>query len=233
VNVEIPHISMVDKLFVFTGMRMRDRIETSIEAAKGADHVLLNGVPRVGRVPLKHLDHVKLGGFEFYYEEPLLLQQVVLYYLSGRVQHGWLLDWNIKSDGFRFLNRDDTLRPTEATVRFYELKAVAFLRDFDGEVTSNLLSMKVPRRGHLAHIIFADQEELTGYVLDCMNPGDKFYLFPDSMGDNILFLLIERHTLKQFEVLKEDEAGAKRARKQFEQILKRMSAQFGTNKSRT
>jgi len=52
-------------------------------------------------------------------------------------------------------------------------------------------------------------------------------LFPDAMGENVLFLLIERHTLKEMNLLKENSGGAKQAQKQFERILKKMSAEFG------
>lgn len=223
VDVEIPHISMVDKMFRFTGLHSGGGIETFVEVIQGADSVLVNDIPRVGRIPLKHLDRIKMGALEFRYEEPLLLQQVVLYYLSGEVRQGWLLDWNTAGEGFRLLNRDNGSQPEETSVQFSELKAVAFLRDFDGDLTKNLLSLKVPRQGHLVKIIFADQEELTGYVLDWKNPGDKFYLFPNEMGQNIMFFLLERHTLKEMRLLREDEHGARVAAIKFKRIQERMS----------
>ncbi len=100
------------------------------------------------------------------------------------------------------------------------------MRDFEGEVTKGLLGLKMPRTGHLARIIFADQEELTGHIFNWSDPGEKFYLFPDEMGQNVLFLLIERHTLKEIKLLKENEDGARRAQKQFEEVLRRMALDF-------
>ncbi|UCD58535.1 MAG: hypothetical protein JSV16_05350, partial [Candidatus Hydrogenedentota bacterium] len=114
----------------------------------------------------------------------------------------------------------------ELYIRFYELKAAAFVLDFDGELTRSLPSPKVPRSGHRVRLIFADEEELTGYMFDWASPGDNFYLFPDSMGKNVLFLLIEKHTLKDIILLNEDAEEAKRAQENFAPVLKRIKSEI-------
>jgi hypothetical protein len=72
-------------------------------------------------------------------------------------------------------------------------------------------------------ILFADEEELTGYVFDWKDPGDKFYFLPKEMGLNIMFFLIERNTLKEMKLLAEDALAARQGAKKFAGILKKMS----------
>jgi len=228
VHVDLPHISMIDKAYRFSGRKAEDDVHTVIEAVKTTDEVIVNGMSRTGEIRLRHLDRIKLGAFGFRYEEPRPLRQVVLYYLTGDALEGWLLSWNIDAEGFHFLVRDDSVlqkEQKESYARFYELKAVAFVRDFDGELTRRLLSLKIPSSGHRVRLFLADQEELVGYVLNWREPGEKFYFFPDSMGDNIMFFVIERSTIKEMTLLKEDEGGARRARRGLARILGKMKTE--------
>jgi hypothetical protein len=228
VDVEMSHISMVDKTFHIAGRREDNKVRTLIESRNRAQ-VVINGSPRVGETPLKHLDQVKLGAFEFRYEEPLPLQQVVLYFLSGEVLQGWLLEWDLEKDGFHFIERTEDAQPAEKYARFYELKAVAFVRDFDGEVTKNLLSLRMPKDGHRVYIMFADEEEMSGHILEWEPSGDKFYFFPHSMGLNLMFLLIERHTVTELRLLKEKKSAAKAAQKRFEGLLRTLRDNLKAN----
>lgn len=225
-DVELPHRSMMDKLYRFSGTRAKDEVKTFAEAIEGTDEVIINNSSRTGKTQLVHMDTVKLGAFEFRFEMPTPLRQAVLYFLNGDVWEGWLTDWNTEAEGLRILRRDTLPDKQESFVRFYELKAVAFVRDFDGELSKRLLSLKVPRWGHRMRLIFADQEELTGYILDWKDPGDKFYFFPDKMGDNIMFFLIEKSTLKELAVLEEDSRGAERARRLLARLLDQMQDKF-------
>jgi hypothetical protein len=225
VHVELPHISMIDKAYAFSGRKVMDDVQTSVEALRTTDEVIINDMSITGQARLQHLDRLKLGDFEFRYEIPRPLRQVVLYYLDGEVRQGWLLSWNIETDGFHFLLRGP--RSKEAYIRFYELKAVAFVRDFDGELTSRLLSPKAPRSGHRVRLFLADQEELTGYVLNWEDPGEKFYIFPDSMGDNVMLFLIEKSTIRNMVLLNEDERAAVRARKSLAAVLGEMKKEVG------
>ncbi|RJP15672.1 MAG: VWA domain-containing protein [Candidatus Abyssobacteria bacterium SURF_5] len=233
IDVEISHISLVDKRYILTGTRSDDVVQTFLQASPPGTQVIINEMALSGRVPLNHLDRVKIGAFEFRYEQPMPLRQVVLHYLSGEVKQGWLLDWDITAEGFSFLLRERAAQPIKSYARFHELKAVTFVRDFDGDVSRNLLSLKPPRTGHLAQIVFADDEELTGYVFEWKQPADKFYIFPKSKGENILFLLVERHTLKGFRLLKENRSGARRAKKHFTQLMKTLTEKFGTKENVT
>lgn len=227
-DFEISHISLVDRTFHISGLRQKDGVHTFIEGRNRAQ-VLINGVPRVGKAPLKHLDQVQLGAFEFRYEGPLPLQQVVLYYLSGQVVQGWLLEWDMTKEGFHFIKRNGGPQPGEEYVRFYELKAIAFVRDFDGEITKNLLSLKTPRNGHHVFLIFADGEEMSGYVLEWEPNGNKFYFFPHARGLNILFLLVEQNAVAELKLLKENEKAAKRSQKKFEKILQKLADNLKAN----
>ncbi len=219
-HVELSHVSMIDRLYTFSARKEKGEIHTFVTAGNKTDETIINEMSRTGEIRLRHFDKIKLGQFEFRYEAPKLLRQAVLYYLNGDVSQGWLLGWNIGAEGFHFQPRGD--REKESYVRFYELKAVAFVRDFDGELTERLLSIKAPRSGHRVRIFFADQEELTGYILDWKQPGEKFYLFPDAMGDNVLFFLIEEHAVANLSLLEEDERGAARAGRELSTLLGEM-----------
>jgi len=219
IDVELPHSSLIDRLFRFSGLRAPDDVHTIVKVVTGPDEVIVNNQHRSGSVQLRHLDILKLGAFEFIYEAPRLLQQVVLYFLSGEVRQGWIIAWNVEAEGFHLLDRGKLPSRESFYVRFHELKAVAFVRDFDGELTKHLLSLRMPNSGHLVRLIFADQEEMTGYVFDAKNVSDKFYFFPDAMGPNVLFFVIEKHTLKEMKLLSEDHKGARLARQAFRPSL--------------
>ncbi len=227
VDVELPHRSMMDKTYMFSGLKTRDDVHTIVQAVRGTDEVLINDKSRTGQVQLMHFDSIKFGAFEFRFEAPKPLNQAVLYFLNSEVKQGWPLTWDTKTEGFHFLDRANLPSRKDSYVRFYELKAAAFVRDFDGELTKDALSLKVPRAGHLMKIIFADGEEITGHVFDWKNLGDKFYFFPDSMGDNVLFFLIERNTLKDIKLIQEDKEGAQRAQQKFAGILEKMKRGIG------
>jgi len=227
VDVELPHRSMIDMRYSFWGLKAKNVVHTIVEAREGTDAVLVNDISRTGMVQLAHFDAVKIGAFEFRYETPKPLQQAVIYFLDGQVKQGWLLSWNTDSEGFHFLSRDDLPQRKEVFVRFYELKAAAFVRDFEGELTKRLLAQEMPRSGHLARIIFADGEELTGYVTDLKNLEEKFYLFPDALGDNVMFFLIEKTTVKDIVLIKDDDAGAERAKRQLAELLEQLKAAIG------
>jgi len=101
------------------------------------------------------------------------------------------------------------------------------VRDFDNELTKHLLSLKVPRAGHHVKLIFADEEEITGYVFDWKDPGDKFHFFPDSLGENVLFFLVEKHTLKDIILHRQDAEAARRAQAGFASILEKLKKEIG------
>jgi hypothetical protein len=221
-DVELPHYSMMDRRYSFSGLRTREGVRTIVRATKGTDEVIVNGMPRTGGVQLINFDNLKLGAFEYRYEVPTPLTQTILYFLDGEVMQGWPLSWGHEAEGFRFLSRGHLPDRKEMYVRFYELKVTAFVRDFEGELTKRLRSPKAPRSGHLVKLVFPDEEVISGFVLDWKNLGPKFYLFPDAMGDNVMFFFIDRHTLKDIVVLKEDESGAVRARRMFADLLEQM-----------
>jgi hypothetical protein len=226
-HVELPHRSMMDKRYMFSGFRAPEEVHTIVQAIEGTDEVVVNNISRTGEIQLRHLDTLKLGAFEFRYETPEPLSQAVLYFLSGDVWQGWPLSWNTESEGFSFLRRDTLPDRKEAYVRFYELKAIAFVRDFEGELTKRLGALKVPRDGHHVRLIFADQEELTGYIFNWKDPGEKFYFLPEAMGDNILFFLVERHTVKEISVLEDNKRGAERAEKELARVIEPMKRNIG------
>ena len=226
-HVELPHRSMMDKTYKFSGLKTKDEVHTIIEAGEGANEIIVNGMSRTGQVQLMHLDTIKLGAFEFRYEVPRPLRQAVLYFLNGDVWQGWILTWNTEAEGFHFLSRDRLPERKELYVRFHELKTVAIVRDFDGELTRRLLSLKVPRSGHRMRISLADQEELTGYALNWKEPGERFYFFPDTMGENVIFFFIERDTVRNMALLEEDGRGAERARKVVARVLEQMKKEIG------
>ena len=221
--VELSHVSMLEKIYSFTGYKDTDGIRTVVKAGQGRDEVIINDMSRTGEITLRHLDMIKLGAFEYRFEMSRPLRQVVLYYLNGEATQGWLRSWNIDAEGFHFIPRGGDKK--EMYVRYYELKTVAFVRDFDGELCERLLTIEAPRSGHRARLFLADQEELTGYILDWQDPGEKFYFFPDSMGDNVLFFLLENSTIRNLVLIKEDEKSARQAQRVLYNLLSEMKSE--------
>jgi hypothetical protein len=224
-HVELSHFSMVGKEYIFSGQKEGEEVLTVVKAGQGKDEVVINEMSHTGEVVLRHLNDLKLGSFEFRYEMSRPMRQVVLYHLNGEVRQGWLRSWNVKAEGFHFLLRDDPKK--EIYVRYYDLKAVAFVRDFEGELCERHLSLIAPRSGHRVRIFFSDKEELTGYILNWEDPRDRFYFFPDSMGDNVLLFLVDNNAVSNVALLAEDEKGAMRAKRLLRTLLEETSRQVG------
>jgi hypothetical protein len=114
--------------------------------------------------------------------------KVVVRYADGRVLKGFTQDFFPNKDRFH-------LHPVEGTpgkgieIRIRDLKAVFFVRDFDGnpkynERKSHLADEKF--QGRIVEVTFADGEILVGSTLGYDPKRQGFFLFPrDSESNNV------------------------------------------------
>jgi hypothetical protein len=163
----------------------------------------INGEHITEATPLSDRDIIKIGAYEFRFENPHPYRQIVVRYLDGRIVKGTPATWDIESEGFGLLPRDALPGSTEEVfIHFDDLKAVYFVRDFDGGIREKRASPKYHFLGTHMILTFHDGEEMEGYtseVYDARSP--RFYFFPADQSANTMSVLVERKHLKNIEVL--------------------------------
>jgi tetratricopeptide (TPR) repeat protein len=90
--------------------------------------------------------------------------------------------------------------PTESQqifVRFSNLKAVFFVRDFEGKFDKKQLQAEWHPEGHEITVKFKDGEVIEGYALTAYDENaERFHLIPKKPGNNVS-VLVERGSVAQ------------------------------------
>ena len=109
---------------------------------------------------------------------------------------------NIDSDGFGLLPRDALPGSTEEIfVSFADLKAVYFVRDFDGQIGKKLESPETQILGIRMRLTFHDGERIVGFTAQAYDPASsRFYFFPADQSGNTISMLVEREPLRNLEI---------------------------------
>jgi hypothetical protein len=116
-------------------------------------------------------------------EGVMISNRVVIRYRDGRVLKGTVSDFSPARDGFHLATADGAMRPVDRQ----ELKAVFFVRDFDGDrrrPRSNVFPAGRPVVGRKIAVRFADGEVLVGTTVGYRPERPGFFLVPADPESN-------------------------------------------------
>ena len=120
--------------------------------------------------------------------------KVVVRYADGRLLKGYTADFSASRGHFHLLGSLDAPVDARVAVPFGHVKAVFFVRDFDGE--SGYVERKTfdhPTSGRKMAITFLDDELLVGTTLNYQPDGQGFFVFPaDPKGNNLRVFVVSR-----------------------------------------
>ncbi len=169
----------------------------------GNNFVIINLQKMTEPTPLSDKDLIEIGGYTFRFENPHPYKQIVVRYLDGHIEKGTPATWDIDSDGFGLLPRDALPGSTEETfTSFSDLKAVYFVRDFDGQIGKHLESPETQIQGLCMRLTFHDGEEIVGLTAQTYDStSSRFYFFPADQTGNTISMLVERENLLNLEIL--------------------------------
>lgn len=121
-------------------------------------------------------------------------QRLVVRTREGRTFYGTCLALNPLSNGFSLELTERSGEPTGKTTRFnfYDLKAVFYVKSFDGKDAKDLPSGNHQPAGAPMIVEFADGEIMQGYVMQRVNSDTpRFHLVPKESNSNNISILVE------------------------------------------
>lgn len=169
----------------------------------GKNYIIINMQKITEPTPLSDKDLVEIGAYTFRFEHPQPYKQIVVRYLDGKIEKGTPATWDIESDGFGLLPRDALPGSTEEIfVSFCDLKAVYFVRDFDGQIGKKIVSPETQLHGTRMKLTFNDGEVIVGSTAQTYNSQSaRFYFFPADQSGNTISMVVEREHLRNLEIL--------------------------------
>ena len=142
-------------------------------------------------------------------------QRLVVRFNDGRLLCGVAFAMNLKESGFHLdlCGKNDATTGETVQVRFADLKAVFFVRSFDGKFDKEKLPPReISTDGSELVVKFKDGEIVRGYTAQHYDPDDpRFHLVPLDPRSNNISVLIERtatagiYTPEQFQDLRSQE----------------------------
>lgn len=147
-------------------------------------------------------------------------QRLVVRYADGRLVYGITFALSPKDTGFRLerCDKNDATTGETVQVRFSELKAVFYVKSFDGKFDKTAGQREMTPEGAELVVKFKDGETLRGYSLHRHDPDEpRFYLIPREPKSNNVSILIERaategiYTPEEFSAMKAEERKAQKA----------------------
>lgn len=144
-------------------------------------------------------------------------QRLVVRFKDGRRVQGVAFALNIRDTGFHLDLCDENGVTTGETtpVRFSEMKAVFYVKSFDGKSNKIQYRYEPPTEGTEVVVKFKDGEVVRGFTLQRYDPDDpRFYLVPADPKSNNINILVERtavegvYTAEEFQELKAQERQA-------------------------
>ena len=169
----------------------------------GKNFVIINLEKLAEATPLSDKDLIEIGAYTFRFENAHPYKQIVVRFLDGRIEKGTPATWDIESDGFGLLPRDALPGSTEEIfVSFCDLKAVYFVRDFDGQIGRKMESPETQIRGIHMKLTFYDGEQVDGFTAQTYDPvSERFYFFPSDQTGNTISMVVERANLENLEIM--------------------------------
>jgi hypothetical protein len=205
-DIQLPHISVDRTHALVYGVKRASRIRMYIKTI-GVSKLEINFSPIYKTaVELGDRDVIEIGSFQFLYTVSHL-QRVVVHFKDGSTKHGVLQTWNMESDGFTLLPKDQTGGEMARHVDFSELKGIFFVQEYDREIAVKIRKRGKPKgKGHIV-VEFLDGEKIEGHVIGRYTPDMPRFLvapLPKKKEDqNILYVLVERSFTKKISLITE------------------------------
>lgn len=124
--------------------------------------------------------------------------RAVIAFADGRRMRGYICDFSAIKDSFRLSPEEDPLQKKSAEVKMKDLKAVFFVRSFDGNRGyQESHTVESQRHGRRLEVTFQDGEKLVG-TSEAHNPRKLgFFLFPaDGKSNNSRIFIVNRKVRK-------------------------------------
>ncbi|HRK33048.1 MAG TPA: hypothetical protein PLJ47_00535 [Candidatus Hydrogenedentes bacterium] len=138
-------------------------------------------------------------------------QRLVVRYKDGRTEYGVCFALNPRDSGFHLDKVDASGITSGQTVhiRFSELKAVFYVKSFDGKYDKSQQFREWAPEGHELVIEFNDGEILRGSSMQHYDPDDaRFFIVPQDPTTNNISVMVEKTAVKR--IMKPEEYEASR-----------------------
>lgn len=147
-------------------------------------------------------------------------QRLVVRYKDGHMEYGVALALNPRERGFHLERVDERGIATSETVqvRFSELKALFYVKSFDGKFDRSQRFREWTPEGSELVVRFKDAEVIRGYSLRSYDPADEhFYLIPKDEKSNNISVLVEASAVERVCTPEEFEKTLKKEREALKQ----------------
>jgi len=120
-------------------------------------------------------------------------QKLVVRFASGRILKGTSYTLDPSTPGFYLDAIDQPETERSMFIRFEDLKAVFFVKDFEGKFDENLEYSDWAAEGEEVIVTFPDGEVLEGHTLtDYDDRAPRFHVLPNDDSGNNISVLVER-----------------------------------------
>lgn len=122
-------------------------------------------------------------------------QRLVVHLKNGRTARGFCLALNKVTDGFHLelVDANNQSMGKSVHIPFGELKAVFYVKSFDGRFNPDQFSQEIPENAVPVVLEFFDGEIISGFVTSPRYMQEpRFVFFPDDPNGNNLSVLVER-----------------------------------------
>ena len=159
-------------------------------------------------------------------------QRLVVHTRDGKVAYGVCHAMNPNTDGFHLelVDRKGEPRNKSAYLNFSDLKAVFYVRSFDGRFEPESAEREFSPQGDAIVVEFEDGEFIPGRTLKPLRKGEaRFLLIPDDVESNNMGILLDGSAVKRLYSPDEFE---QEQQQRIEQYLKDHTGQGVTRKER-
>jgi hypothetical protein len=135
-------------------------------------------------------------------QHPDRLNKVVVACIDGRRLKGHAYNFSAAADHFQLFSEDESSRHAGVLVKFTDLKAIFFVKDFAGN-SRYQDRHDLPPHGHGRgiEVTFKDGETIAG-TTESYNPQRiGFFLFPADQGGNNIRIFVVNKSVRQVKVL--------------------------------
>jgi len=121
-------------------------------------------------------------------------QRLVVRYTDGRVVKGISYTIDLDAAGFRLVPHGAHVEVEESIfVKFADVKAVFFVRDFDGKFDPKTIQQEWAPEGSEVTVMFPDGEVIEGFSLVSLDEArERFHMIPKDYKGNNISLIVER-----------------------------------------